>query len=161
MRLASHNEFADAAEKAGILIANGKISVASADAVKFTWEDPINYVFLAKRLVETLTAEEHFLFFHEYGIWRSSENRYLYRLVMKTWFHKDNVNPDQCVYFSLQDRDAAITLLQIGLQSGWGGLLFGDKDNWFYFDHDQLGVIASPSDAREWLNGDVRFKLLS
>jgi hypothetical protein len=42
-------------------------------------------------------------------------------------------------------------LLQIGLQSGWGGLLFGEDNNWFYFDHDGFGIAASTANVAEVL----------
>src|SRR5262249_58706 len=143
MRLASEDEFACAAGNAGVRIVDGEVHISSPRAVRLHWKDFINYVWLAKRAFETIATDQHFLFFHEYGIWPSSENRYLFSLVMKTWFNVDAVVPNQPVHFAAQDRDAAITLLQIGLQSGWGGLLFGDDHNWFYFNHDGFGVVES------------------
>jgi hypothetical protein len=161
MRLASDDEFVRAAENAGIRIVDDEVCVGSARITRVTWQDTTNYVVLAKTAFETVAADEQFLFFNEYGIWPSSENRYLFSLVMKAWLNVDVTNPTQYVHFSSQDRNAAITLLQIGLQSGWGGLLLGGNNNWFFFNHDGLGLIESALNVEEMLGSLPGVKIVS
>jgi hypothetical protein len=147
MRLITYNEFVEKAANASIRIADGKVYVSSSDVMHFSWEERLNYVLLARRAFKTIVSDEKILFFHEFGIWPSSENRYLFKIVVKSLFGTDVENPTQFFHFTRGDDEAVITLLQLGLQSGWGGLLFGSSDNWFYFDHDQHGMIQSVLDS--------------
>jgi hypothetical protein len=152
MRLISHEHFTETAENASIRIIDGQVHVNSVDVMQFKWEERIDFVIFAKLALETMTSPEQILFFHEHGIWPSSENGYLFKLVMRALLNEDIASPAQRYFhFSSVDRDAARTLLQIGLQSGWGGLLFGGHNNWFYFNHDGFGMIQSSVDVAKQL----------
>jgi hypothetical protein len=151
MRLTTYDQFVEKAANASIRLVDGKIYVGSSDVVRFSWEERLNYVLLARRAFETIVSEEQILFFHEFGIWPSSENRYLFKTVVKSLFDLEVENPTQFFHFTRGDNEAVTTLLQIGLQSGWGGLLFGEDNNWFYFDHDGFGMIASTANLAEIL----------
>ena len=159
MRVASQEEFALALDKANIRLEDSLTADLTA-VVRLNWEHPIDYAVLARLAFNAIVTEEQFLFFHEWGIWQPSENPYLFSLVTKAWFNKELDKRTEGVHFSSDDRDAATTLLQLGLQSGWGGLLLGNGDNWFYFDHDQLGLIKSPVNVQELLEGVHGLKIL-
>ena len=152
MRVISNELFIEAAKNATIRVVDGRAYISSSSVVHLRWNDKVDYVVLARLLFKTITAKEQILFFHEWGIWSSSENTYLFNLVAKTLFNEDITHPAEKYFqFSAEDGDAAQTLLQIGLQSGWGGLLFGEDNNWLYFDHGGFGIIASTAKVAEIL----------
>jgi hypothetical protein len=161
MKLISYEEFIEAAKNASIRIINGHVHLSSLDVVQFMWEDAIDFVVFAKLALETITTEEQILFFHEHGIWPSSENQYLFNLITKALVNEDIASPSgKYFHFTSGDRDAAKTLLQIGLQSGWGGLLFGGDNNWFYFNHDGFGIIESSVNVAQKLGPLVGLKII-
>ena len=153
MRLCSSNEFAKLSANSGVELTDGKVFVETDGALKIHWEDNVNYVAFAKAAEKTVVSSQYFIIFYEYGIWPSSENLYLFKLVMQAWFSGATIRPNMCTHFGSNDKEAAITLLQIGLQSGWGGIFFGDKQNWFQFNHDGLGYVKSSAAAFDELEG--------
>jgi hypothetical protein len=161
MRLITHAEFIKAATNASVRLINGQIHVNSLNAVQFTWKDAIDFVVFAKLVLDTITSKEQILFFHEYGIWPSSENQYLFNLVMKVLVNEEIATPaGKYFYFASEDRDQARTLLQLGLQSGWGGLLLGGDNNWFYFNHDGHGMVESSVDVTRELGQLAGLKII-
>jgi hypothetical protein len=161
MRLITREQFIEAAENATIRIIDGRVILGTQDVSQFSWEQPVDYVCLARAALETITCRQQILFFYENGIWSSSENQHLFRLVTKALFNEDIADPmGRYFQFFGDERDAAQTLLQIGLQSGWGGLLFGTNDNWFQFDHDGFGIIQSSVNVVEHFGSFERLKIL-
>ena len=69
MRLTTYDEFVEKAANASIRIVDSKVYVGSSDVVRFSWEEGLNYVLLARRAFETIVSDEQILFFHEFGIW--------------------------------------------------------------------------------------------
>jgi hypothetical protein len=108
-------------------------------------EQYFNYASLAHKICEFAIRESALLYFHEKGIW-GHENWLLSRTVMSAFFASNDL--DQVMSFSVDEGLHAATLLQLGFESGWGGMLYSDEDNWFAFNHDGFAVLQALKDAR-------------
>jgi hypothetical protein len=110
-----------------------------------------NYFSRASIVWNLLKGEKIQLSFHERGIWSASENLHLFKCLMVCTSGSQTLALDEALEFDADD-ESGISFLQLGLQFGWGGLLFLNKENWFYFSHDSWGRLALTKDVGPWLS---------
>jgi hypothetical protein len=95
-----------------------------------------NFVPLCKFLTNNLLISKAFLLFDEFGIWPSSEDRYLYNALYKHYVGCNFLNHSATIAFDHNDADALISFLHLGFEFGWGGYLIVSKNRFLRFTHD-------------------------
>ena len=94
------------------------------------------------------------LVFTEFGIWPSSENWYLFKILREANGCHEPIWEKPCQFFSNYEYAELVTFIEFGLRSGWGGLIFGAADNAaIYFSHDEWIRIG----LREARDEDLKY----
>lgn len=83
------------------------------------------------------------LFINEKGIWPSSENTFLLKCVLDVILGHNAVEPVFCISFDDTEQAQSVTMLQLALQFGWGGIFSSNNDTVFVFNHDGFGTFSS------------------
>ncbi len=128
-------------------------------AIRWNENSNIGYV-LARRVLELFNDATLTIAFDEYGVCSSYENRYLTRALYNFYLGLNEVDFHVGVDFTLAARDAAVSFLHLGIEQGWGGVLFSrSRREWFSFNHDAFGWMKTdrktdwPTENKlPWLN---------
>jgi hypothetical protein len=123
------------------------------------WDDDSEFVVFSYVIANIVFEKESVVFFHEFGVWPGSENTFLFDLVMKGLLGEGIPYREKSI---LCDKwDEARTVLQLGLESGWGGIIMSSPRSFFYFDHDSRGLIKSSKPVLELMKGLAKTRVFA
>ena len=132
---------------------SGRAKLADEVSARAIQIDPsADHAALARTVLAGFLQQPCLVAAHEWGIWPSSDNWFLFDTLSKYWFGR--THRIETMAFDADERAEAQTMLQIALQSGWGAVLFVGDDEWFYFDHDGQALV-SPNEIASDI-GNVR-----
>jgi hypothetical protein len=132
------------------------------DAVKkygLQWDEYSECVVFSDVVTNIVFETKAVVFFHEYGIWPGAENLFLFDLVMKELLGQGVPYRAKSILFEKDEFNAARTVVQLGLESGWGGIIMSSRRSFFYFDHDRRGLIKSSKPVLELMKGFERTRV--
>lgn len=132
----------------------------SSEAVKISFVNRTRSSYaLARLFVSWLGSfDSCILWITEYGIWPSSENKHLYYR-LRSSFHDHRLLRDAPRHLFLRhEQEDLITFVDLAIQFGWGGFLFGvHADRWMTISHDEwvlveseTGIAAIVDQTEEW-----------
>lgn len=125
------------------------------------WDEYSECVVFSEVVTKIVFETRAIVFFHEYGIWPGSENLFLFDLVMKELLGEGVPYRAKSMLFEESEFNAARTVVQLGLESGWGGIIMSSVHSFFYFDHDSRGLIKSSKPVLELMKGLGRMQIFA
>jgi hypothetical protein len=117
------------------------------------WDEYSECVVFSYVVTKIVFETKAIVFFHEYGIWPGHENLFLFDVVMKELLGEGVPYRAKSMLFEENEFDAARTAVQLGLESGWGGIIMSSPHSFFHFDHDSRGLIKSSKPVLELMKG--------